>query len=56
MPAFGTGFGQMPFDEAARQMAVAYQHYLNPPALLDWDFVIARQKSLYYDGGKRVVP
>src|SRR5205085_1896371 len=39
-PAMGTGFGGMPFDEAARQMAAAYRHYLEPPHRLDWDFVI----------------
>src|SRR6185312_3381129 len=27
MPAMGTGFGGVPFDEAARQMAAAYRHY-----------------------------
>ncbi|HVI03346.1 MAG TPA: hypothetical protein VM869_31835 [Enhygromyxa sp.] len=31
-PAMGTGFGQLEFDEGARQMAVAYAHYLRPPA------------------------
>src|SRR5207302_1999562 len=31
MPAMGTGFGGVPFSEAARQMAVAYRHYLEPP-------------------------
>lgn len=30
-PGFGTGYGQVPFGEAARQMSVAYKHYLNPP-------------------------
>src|SRR4051794_22906246 len=29
-PAMGTGFGGMSFDEAARQMATAYRHYLEP--------------------------
>src|SRR5262249_27565823 len=27
-PAFGTGFGSVAFDEAARQMAAAYRHFL----------------------------
>jgi O-acetyl-ADP-ribose deacetylase (regulator of RNase III) len=54
-PAFGTGFGRMTFGEAARQMAVAYEHFLHPPAKLDWDAVIARQKAICYDGVKRVV-
>lgn len=54
-PAFGTGFGGVPFDEAARQMAAAYRHYLNPPHRLDWEFVAERQKSICYDGVKQVV-
>ena len=53
-PAFGTGFGGVPFDEAARQIAVAYRHYLEPPTYIDWDLVIARQKALCYDGTKQV--
>jgi O-acetyl-ADP-ribose deacetylase (regulator of RNase III) len=46
-PAMGTGFGGVPFDEAARQMAAAYRHYLDPPHRLDWDFVIDRQKAIF---------
>ena len=40
----GTGFGGVPFGEAARQMAVAYRHYREPPHRLDWDFVVERQR------------
>jgi O-acetyl-ADP-ribose deacetylase (regulator of RNase III) len=54
-PAMGTGFGGVAFDEAARQMAVAYRHYLEPPHRLDWDFVARRQKAICYDGARRVV-
>jgi O-acetyl-ADP-ribose deacetylase (regulator of RNase III) len=54
-PAMGTGFGQVPYDEAARQMALAWKHYLEPPTTLDWDTVIARHKALSYDGDKRVI-
>jgi O-acetyl-ADP-ribose deacetylase (regulator of RNase III) len=54
-PAMGTGFGGVPFDEAARQMAAAYRHYLDPPHHLDWDTVIERHKAISYDGGKQVV-
>jgi O-acetyl-ADP-ribose deacetylase (regulator of RNase III) len=54
-PAMGTGFGGVPFDEAARQMAAAYRHYLHPPHRLDWDFVAERQKAICYDGGKLVL-
>ena len=55
MPAMGTGFGGVPFDEGARQMAVAYRHFLEPPHRLDWEFVAQRQHAICYDGGKQVV-
>jgi O-acetyl-ADP-ribose deacetylase (regulator of RNase III) len=54
-PAMGTGFGGVAFDEAARQMAAAYRHYLNPPHRLDWGFVVERQKAICYDGEKKVL-
>lgn len=54
-PAMGTGFGGMPFDEAARQMAAAYQHSLHPPHRIDWDFVVDRHKAISYDGNRQVV-
>lgn len=55
LPAMGTGFGGVPFDEAARQMAVAWRNYLEPPHRLDWDFVVERHKAVCYDGGRQVV-
>ena len=54
-PAMGTGFGGVPFDEAARQMAVAYRHFLEPPHRIDWEFVAERQLAICYDGGRQVV-
>jgi O-acetyl-ADP-ribose deacetylase (regulator of RNase III) len=54
-PAMGTGFGGVPFDEAARQMAVAYRYYLEPPHRLDWDVVTERHRAICYDGPNRVV-
>ena len=54
LPAMGTGFGGMSFTEAARQMAVAYRHYLEPPCGLDWDFVAHRQKAICYEGDRQV--
>lgn len=54
-PAMGTGFGGVAFDECARQMSVAYRHYLNLPSRsLDWDWVAARQKRICYDGSRQV--
>ena len=55
MPAMGTGFGGMPFDEAARQMAVAYRHFLKPPHRLDWDFVVERQRAICYDAARQAM-
>ena len=54
-PAMGTGFGGVAFGEAARQMAVAYRHYLEPPHRLDWDLVVRRQLAICYDGSKQVI-
>jgi O-acetyl-ADP-ribose deacetylase (regulator of RNase III) len=54
-PAMGTGFGSVPFTEAARQMAVAYRHYLEPPHRLDWHTVAQRQAAICYDNGRQVV-
>ena len=55
MPAFGTGFGGVGYSEAARQMAAAYRHLLEPPHRLDWDFVAERGRAICYDGGRKVV-
>lgn len=55
-PAMGTGFGGVPFDEAARQMSSAYRHYLEPPHRLDWDWVTDRQRAICYDGDRRAIP
>lgn len=54
-PAMGAGFGAVPHDEAARQMAIAYKHYLSPPHRLDWDSVADRQRAIVWDEGRRVV-
>ncbi|MFO0800657.1 MAG: macro domain-containing protein [Gemmataceae bacterium] len=54
MPAMGTGFGGVPFDEAARQMAAAYRHLWEPPHRLDWDFVVERHRAVCYDGNRQV--
>ena len=54
LPAMGTGFGRVPFSEAARQMAAAYRHLLEPPHRLDWDFVAERNLSICYDGKRQV--
>ena len=55
LPAMGTGYGGVEYDEAARQMAVAYRHYLHPPGHPTWDTVIRREKAICYDGIEKVI-
>jgi O-acetyl-ADP-ribose deacetylase (regulator of RNase III) len=45
-PGLGTGTGQAPYPEAARQMAVAYRNFLNPPRFLDWRLAESRQDQI----------
>jgi len=45
-PGLGTATGRMLFDEAARQMALAYTNFLNPPAKISWDFADARHYQI----------
>ena len=53
-PGLGTATGRMSGPEAARQMALAYKHFLSPPACLNWDFAAARdmavRKAVSYTG------
>ena len=53
-PAMGAGFGGVPYLEVARQMAIAYRHYLDPPHRMDWDMVARRQRSIHYDADRKV--
>lgn len=53
-PAMGAGFGGVNYSEVARQMSVAYRHYLDPPHRMDWDTVAGRQKAIHYDGKRQV--
>jgi len=45
-PGLGTGTGQVPYEEAARQMAVAYRHFLNPPGYISWRYADERQEKI----------
>ncbi len=45
-PGLGAGTGRMPAREVARQMALAYAHYLDPPSRLDWDVATRRQAAI----------
>lgn len=49
-PGLGTGTGRMPHREAARQMALAYKNFLNPPSHIDWRFADERQNNVIYGG------
>jgi O-acetyl-ADP-ribose deacetylase (regulator of RNase III) len=49
-PGLGTGTGLMPPKEAARQMALAYRYYLNPPPYITWQMAGERQTAIRYGG------
>jgi O-acetyl-ADP-ribose deacetylase (regulator of RNase III) len=45
-PGLGTLTGGVPVDRAAKQMRLAYKHFLHPPTLISWPYATARQKSI----------
>jgi O-acetyl-ADP-ribose deacetylase (regulator of RNase III) len=49
-PGLGTGTGRVPYREAARQMALAYRNFLNPPATISWDYATERQVKIRFGG------
>ncbi|MEQ9371966.1 MAG: macro domain-containing protein [Coleofasciculus chthonoplastes F3-SA18-01] len=46
-PGLGTGIGQIPYHEAARQMAVAYDNFLHPPKFLNCIVAAERQLQIW---------
>jgi O-acetyl-ADP-ribose deacetylase (regulator of RNase III) len=46
-PGLGTGIGRIVPDEAARQMALAYDHYLYPPKFLNCFVAASRQLQIW---------
>jgi len=46
----GTFYGKMSFDEAARQMALAYRNFLKPPKKISWSYASQRQREVRYGG------
>jgi O-acetyl-ADP-ribose deacetylase (regulator of RNase III) len=46
----GTYYGKMKLSEAARQMALAYHNFLNPPKQITWHFASVRQAEVGYGG------
>jgi O-acetyl-ADP-ribose deacetylase (regulator of RNase III) len=57
-PGLGTATGCVPLREASRQMALAYEHFLQPPTHLDWRVADERQSRIRYGGdlGLRLPP
>lgn len=45
-PGLGTATGRMPVEEAARQMALAYHYYLDPPRAISWPAAAARNRRI----------
>ena len=45
-PGLGTATGRVPSDEAARQMALAYLNFLNPPGAISWRYADERQEKI----------
>ncbi len=49
-PGLGTATGKVPVRRAAKQMALAYQHFLNPPTYIDWTLATNRQQEIWFGG------
>ena len=45
-PGLGTGIGRVPYSEAARQMALAYDHFLYPPKWINCFVAASRQLQI----------
>lgn len=46
-PGLGTGIGQVPYAEAARQMALAYDNFLHPPKFINCFVAASRQLQIW---------
>lgn len=53
-PGLGTATGRVAYPEAARQMALAYRNFLNPPTRLDWKVAFGRQDEIGSGGDPRL--
>ncbi len=49
-PGLGTATGRVPIRRAAKQMALAYRHFLNPPSSIDWPLAMSRQQEVWFGG------
>ncbi|WP_199302765.1 hypothetical protein [Oscillatoria sp. FACHB-1406] len=45
-PGLGTATGRVPYARAAKQMALAYQYFLNPPEFISWPLATTRQNAI----------
>ncbi|RCJ16983.1 phage tail protein [Nostoc sp. ATCC 43529] len=52
-PGLGTGIGRVPYTQAARQMALAYDHFLYPPKHLNCIVAAERQLQIWEGGHSR---
>jgi O-acetyl-ADP-ribose deacetylase (regulator of RNase III) len=48
-PGLGTGIGRIPPNESARQMALAYDHFIYPPKFLNCFVAASRQLQIWED-------
>jgi O-acetyl-ADP-ribose deacetylase (regulator of RNase III) len=48
-PGLGTGIGRISPDESARQMALAYDHFIYPPKFLNCFVAASRQLQIWED-------
>jgi O-acetyl-ADP-ribose deacetylase (regulator of RNase III) len=46
-PGLGTGIGRVPYSEAARQMALAYDRFLYPPKFINCFVAASRQLQIW---------
>jgi O-acetyl-ADP-ribose deacetylase (regulator of RNase III) len=45
-PGLATLAGRVPYDKAAKQMALAVYHVMNPPKMIDWYFASERDAQI----------
>ena len=57
-PVLGTATGQVPYGEAAHQMAMAYRNFLNPPQSIHSEYAGQRQEAIRFggDAGMKLPP
>jgi O-acetyl-ADP-ribose deacetylase (regulator of RNase III) len=55
-PGFCTITGRVTPDEAARQMALAYKNFVEPPVRMDWNVAFDRQDTIGRGGDFPIMP